>query len=342
MPNRDSSFRSILRLALPALAQGLLSTIVFITDRLILAAYSEQALGSMQVSGPLGWILGSLFGAFGVGMSSWVGRSYGAKTYDEIGRYLTGGLILSITMGILLSILGLSFVTSISNLMVDSSQVSLGLMDDANIYLKYLFSTIAFQILSANLAGALQSIGNTKWPMYSTLVAGLVNLGLSATFVHGLFGCPKLGVEGAAIGTAVCYVVQFLLNLAPVFHKETVLKFRRTTKEHIKRIVSVSLPTIAERTLYHGAYLVFCAMIGHLGDQAMSVHQALISIESFGFISASAFGIAAFTLSAQKSAPKNQRKHKKPSSEPSCLAALPYLYSVHFSLALVSSLSVNS
>ena len=86
----------------------------------------------------------------------------------------------------------------------------------------------------------------------------------------------------------------------PVFHKKTVLKIRKTTKDHIKRIVVVSVPTIGERTLYHGAYLVFCAMIGHLGDQAMSVHQALISIESFGFISASAFGIAAFTLSAQK------------------------------------------
>ncbi|MGB0646818.1 MAG: MATE family efflux transporter, partial [Bradymonadia bacterium] len=75
---------------------------VFITDRLILAKYSEVALGSMQISGPIGWISTTLFGSFTVGMASFIGRSWGAKNSTEAARFLGAGLCLSLLMGLIL------------------------------------------------------------------------------------------------------------------------------------------------------------------------------------------------------------------------------------------------
>ena len=295
----STSYRTIIALAFPALVQGLLATVVMVTDRVILAEYSETALGSMQISGPLGWISASLFGAFAVGTGSFIGRSWGADDRSKAGEYLGAGLLLSFCMGTLLGCLGSLFASALCDFMVDTEKTSPELRQMGLIYLQYFFPSAPFLVMSSALVGGHQAIGNTKWPMYTTLIAGLVNLGLSAVLVHGLFGLPRLGVEGAAIGTVACYVAGFLLLLAPYLRARYPLKIRRISRSRIKEIVILSAPAFGERSMYHGSYLVFCAFVGHLGDTAMTVHQSLIALESFGFISSSAFGVAAFTLSAQ-------------------------------------------
>src|SRR5699024_7938268 len=51
----------------------------------------------------------------------------------------------------------------------------------------------------------------TKYPMYATIVANLVNVVLNYIFIFGKFGAPALGVVGAAIGTLVSRIVLVLL-----------------------------------------------------------------------------------------------------------------------------------
>ena len=299
MQQSNTSYRAILALALPALIQGLLTTIVFITDRLILARYSELALGSMQISGPIGWISTTLFGSFAVGMASYIGRSWGANHRERAARYLGAGLWLSFLMGLILAGLGVYFTPELCDVMVSSQTSTPELRSLGMLYLYYLFPSTPLQIMSSALVCGHQSIGNTKHPMYVTLGAGLVNLTVSVVLVHGLFGCPRLGVEGAAIGTVCAFSFSFAANLYPVLTRLYPLSVRRPEVEELKHIARLSLPAFGERGLYHGAYFVFCAYIGHLGNQAMSVHQGLIALESLGFISAHAFGVASFTLSAQ-------------------------------------------
>ncbi len=295
----NTSYRAILALALPALIQGLLTTIVFITDRLILARYSEVALGSMQISGPVGWISTTLFGSFTVGMASFIGRTWGAKQPNAAARYLGAGLWLSAIMGGVLACLGLLFTPELCDIMVNAQTSTPELRVLAMIYLYYLFPSTPLQIMSSALVSGHQAIGNTRHPMYATLGAGIVNLTVSVILVHGLFGCPEMGVEGAAIGTVSAFAFAFFANLYPVLTRKYPLKVRKPSILDLKRVGRLSLPAFGERGLYHGAYFIFCAYIGHLGNQAMSVHQGLIALESLGFISAHAFGVAAFTLSAQ-------------------------------------------
>ena len=299
MHTPNTSYRAIVALALPALIQGLLTTIVFITDRLILARYSELALGSMQISGPVGWISTTLFGSFAVGMASYIGRSWGANRREDAARYLGAGLWLSLFMGIILASLGVLLTPELCDLMVSNQTSTPELRSLGMLYLYYLFPSTPLQIMASALVSGHQSIGNTKLPMYATLGAGLVNLTVSVVLVHGLFGCPRMGVEGAAIGTVCAFSFSFLANLYPVLTRLYPLSLKRPKIEELTKVAKLSLPAFGERSLYHGAYFVFCAYIGHLGNQAMSVHQGLIALESLGFISAHAFGVAAFTLSAQ-------------------------------------------
>ena len=66
------------RLALPAIAQSLLQTLVFVVDRVMLGHHGEASLAAMQIAGPLEWSLWSVFSAFTVGTVARVGRHVGA------------------------------------------------------------------------------------------------------------------------------------------------------------------------------------------------------------------------------------------------------------------------
>lgn len=67
-----------LTLALAAVAQSLLQILVFLADRFFVGHRSAAALAAMQVAGPLTRTLQSVFGAFGVGTLTVIGRAVGA------------------------------------------------------------------------------------------------------------------------------------------------------------------------------------------------------------------------------------------------------------------------
>src|SRR5690554_4617513 len=51
----------------------------------------------------------------------------------------------------------------------------------------------------------------TRYPMYATIVANLVNIVLNYIFIFGKFGAPELGVVGAAIGTLASQITMVFL-----------------------------------------------------------------------------------------------------------------------------------
>ncbi|MGD0526306.1 MAG: MATE family efflux transporter, partial [Polyangiaceae bacterium] len=71
-------------------------------------------------------------------------------------------------------------------------------------------------------------------------------------------------------------------------------------RDEAREVRRVSLPSLAERVLYHVGFLGFVLVIARLGDDVMAANQALISVESICFLSADGFGIAAAALVAQK------------------------------------------
>lgn len=57
-------------------------------------------------------------------------------------------------------------------------------------------------------AGTLRECGETKLPMIAGIIAVCVNLVLNYLLIFGKFGCPKLGVVGAAVATVISRYVQ--------------------------------------------------------------------------------------------------------------------------------------
>ena len=301
MPTRHKKLHGlVIQMAWPAVMHGLLSTVVLFSDRLILGNWDETALGSMHIAGPLLWCSFSLFGAYGAGVLAVVGRAFGAKDVIRVQRTLGTAIAIALALGITVGLLGFLGRDTLAALVTSDDKTSPKTIQLATTYLGIVFLSAPLQMLGATATVGLQSLGDTRSPMYVSIVAGITNLILTYVLVHGTMGMPRLGISGAAYGTVASFALNALCLNLRLLYGRIGFGFGRPTVSNGKRIFRIAWPAFLEKLLFHTAYLTFVVFIGHLGDKAMQAHQALIAIESLGFIGAHAFGIASAALVAQQ------------------------------------------
>jgi len=293
----------VIRLAWPAVVQGLLTTVVFFTDRLILGGYSDLALGSMSISSPLMWSVFSVFGAISAGTMAVVGRRIGAGRRDEAGEVMGAVLVASGLLGLLVAAGGIPLRDTIAAVLAGGADTSQTIRDMAATYMGIVLAIAPLKMVGDAGFTALQASGDTRSPMWISGACGGLNLLLSWLLVGGQLGAPELGIVGAAIGTAAAFSLQPILVLWVASSPQATLPLRRPSRALstlLGPVARISLPTLGEKGIYHAAYVAFSALVGWLGDVAMTAHQALIAIESLGFIAAGGFGVASSAIVAQR------------------------------------------
>ncbi len=290
------------RLAWPAILQGMVVTVIFFTDRLLVGRYSAEAIGSMQISGPLLWSVFTVFGAFSAGVVAVIGRSVGAGDSARVHTTLVSVLLFAAVSGVGVGALGLATRPWFADVLGgDATSASLRSLSETYMGIVFLATPLHF----VGIAGttALQASGDTRTPMKISVVVGLLNLALSWVLIYGHWGAPELGIAGAGVGTFAALSGTGALVLVALRRRAEPLSLRRWTAptlEALAPVLRVAGPTFGEKLVFHGGFLVFAAYIGRLGDVAMAANQVLIAIESMGFIVAAGFGIASGALVAQK------------------------------------------
>ena len=293
----------VAQLAWPAILQGLLTTVIFFTDRLLLGTYSDEALGSMQVSGPVLWSVFSVLAAFSAGTMAIVGRSVGAGDKERVHETLLTVLALSAVVGVCVTVLGQVSKEWIAAVMAGGEGTSEAMRSLAVEYMGIVFWVSPLSFVAASGVVALQAGGDTRSPMWISGVCGAANLSVSWVLIFGHLGAPELGITGAAIGSALAIVIQVVLVGAVLWVSRgpvTLRPLRRPTLAPLIPIFRVSGPTFGEKAIFHTGFLLFAGFVGYLGDVAMTANQSLIAIESLGFMVSFGFGIASSALVAQK------------------------------------------
>lgn len=292
-------FSELISLAWPAILQGLLLTIVFLTDRILLGQYNTDGLGVMQICGPALWSLFSLCGSIDIGALALLGRAKGRGDQEQLVIILRNCSFLSLFTGMLI----LFCSPWISDLFISwMGRETPELSEVASSYFFPLFLAAPFKLLGGLFFSALQSQSDTKTPMWISGVCGLVNLSLSALLIYGYAGLPSLGIAGAAWGSAIAFTLQAILagwRLSTLLPGSLSFTQFSVNFSVLRPIFKISRGVLGERMGYHGAFLLFTSLVAGLGKVEMGAHQVLLAVESIGFICADAFGVAASALVAQ-------------------------------------------
>ena len=211
------------------------------------------------------------FGALGGAVSSSISRALGANDKNRAEELLWHSLYISF-LGALVFFIGfMLFGEGLLKTLGGSD----ALLDES---LKYCFVYLAGGIvvwLSGGLTAALRGMGDMQFPAVLTVICAGIQIVLSAGFILGLFGFPKLGLVGSAwsmiiTSTFMACVILFKIksSTSPVRLKinKAVMK-----KELFADIFSVALPASLSPIFTVGTVLVLTGLIGQFGTTAIAI-----------------------------------------------------------------------
>ena len=183
---------SLLAFAVPLIASGILQQSFNAVDVAVIGRYADSAaLAAVGSNGPLVNIMVNLFIGISIGANVVIANYIGRNNSNGIRAGIATASALSLFSGVALLVIGQILAGPILEWM--------GAPDDvislAAEYLEIYFLGMPFIMIYNFGSAILRSMGDTRRPFYSLLVAAIVNVGLDFLFVGGL----GMGVAGVAV-----------------------------------------------------------------------------------------------------------------------------------------------
>lgn len=298
---------TILTLAWPTMLEQILQTAVQYVDSAMVGRLGAEATAAVGSTSTVGWMIGSSISALGVGFLAYISRSWGAKKYEDA-AHAVGQMVLAIIVcGLLFTLIPLALAPYIPVWM----NADAAIQQTASRYFFILYTPMLLRTASILFGTALRATGDTRTPMFVNLLMNVINVVLNYFFIYdqhtaSLFGMQfhvwgaGLGVEGAALASAISYAVGGIAITAVIFRHPVLKPTARTLKPDMKVLrpcLRVALPSAAQRLLTSSGYVAFASLINSLGTIAIAAHSIANTVESAFYVPGYGMQAAASTLS---------------------------------------------
>jgi putative MATE family efflux protein len=298
-PDQVAVRRDVLRLALPAMGEQILSMTVGLVDTFLVGHLGAAPLAAVGLANQWVFAAVALFGAIATGSTALIARFTGGKDWQGANHVLVQSILLGAVIGLVATALGVGLAGPALKVLGAEPDVA-GLGSN---YLRIVSSIFFFSTLMFIGNACLRGAGDTRTPLYIMLVVNALNIVVSWTAINGPFGLPKLGVAGSALGAATGRLVGGVLVITILLRGRAgiQLRLRRARPEWtlIRRILHVGIPSGLEQMLFRSGHMVFARILAELGTVAYAANQVAINGWSLSFMPGFGFAIAATTLVGQ-------------------------------------------
>ena len=302
-------FKYNIKLAYPVMIGMLGHTFVQFVDNVMVGQLGTAELAAISLGNSFVFIAMSIGIGFSQAITPLIAEADGAKKDKDISGIFEHSFLICIILGIVLFLL----VFLNRNLLYSMNQ-PVEVVELASPYLFWvsfsLISIVTFQSFRQFADG----LSFTRAAMYSTLVGNTINVILNFVLIFGFWIFPKLGVEGAAIGTLIsrlCMLTFIIFYLK--LHKKLSKYIKRffPTKveiERVKKILYLGLPS-ALHSFFEVAFFISAVwMSGFIGKNSQAANQIALNLSSMTYMVALGVGVAAMIRVGNQRGMMNYRK----------------------------------
>ena len=311
----------ILALAWPTMLEQLMQTAVQYIDTAMVGSLGTEAMAAVGATTTVGWLIGGMVSAWGVGFLSFIARACGAGDKQAAAKASAQAVIVTAAAGVVFTAvtLGLSGVIPVW------MQVDPAIRPTASRYFFILYTPMLFRAATIIFGTVLRAAGDTKTPMKVGIWVNLINVVLNFLLIYptrpltvlGLtFTMPGagMGVVGAAAASAIAVAVGGIY-IAIVLWKHPMISPKgqrfRPDKTILMPTVRVAIPNMLQRFGTSLGYVSFAAMINALGQVATSAHTVANTVESLFYIPGYGMQTAAATLAGNAYGAKDGKRMKR-------------------------------
>ena len=295
--------------AFPLFLGNLFQQLYNTADSLIVGNFlGSNALAAVSSSSSLIFLLVGFFNGIAVGAGVVIARYYGAKHIAELQRAIHTTIWFGIAYGILLTAAGLILAPQILIWMKTPADI---LPQSITYFRIYFMGSVAF-VLYNNFVGILQSVGDSRHPLYYLIISSLVNIVLDLFFV----GVLHYGVGSAALATIISQFVSAglcfyrLMRKSPEEYRVSLHRIR-PDRFMLRQIISNGLPAGLQNSIISIANVVVQSNINSFGRMAVAGCGSYSKIEGFGFLPITCFSMALTTFISQNLGAQKYDRVKK-------------------------------
>lgn len=282
----------ILKMGIPMILSMMLQAFYNIVDSYFVSSMEgvgDAAVNALTLAFPIQALMVALAIGTGVGVNSLLSKFLGMGDRKTASRIAGNAVFLSVCTYILFLIFGLFFVDAYI-----SSQTSDPIIQEMGCsYLKICtvlsFGSVIYMIYEKLLQGT----GKTVLSTIAQVSGAITNIILDPIMIFGMFGCPALGIAGAAYATVIGQVVSLVLGM--IFHHtknkeiETKAEYLVPDKEIITAIYRVGIPAIIMQALM--SVMTYCIniILVRVSGSVVTAYGIYFKIQQFVFFAA--FGL---------------------------------------------------
>ena len=282
--------RHLWELMIPMMV-GLLAMISFgLVDAWFVSRLGPLPLAAVSYTQPVGFVVAAMAMGVGVGASSVIARLVGQGAKRRVRRIATHAFMLSGLLGLAMLAVGWLFMDEVFRLM-GADDTTMPLVRD---YMEIYLIGLMFVIGPVIGGSILRALGDAKSPGVLLTLTAVVNAILDPILIFGLFGFPRMEVQGAALATVIANVITLSAMLLIGIRRDKFLTLRgmKLILDSWKRIMHVGLSATASGLMAPLTSAFVTAMVARFGQTAVAGFGVGIRSEALALLPFMALGAA--------------------------------------------------
>lgn len=300
MLNKKDFLKYASRLAFPIMIQNLIGTLVNIADTVMLGYVNQTAMSASSLANQYTFVLFCLYFGIATGTSVLCAQYWGKGDKKTVEKIIGLAVRISVSVSAVFWIVSLCIPNLIMSLFTSSPDT----IAAGSEYLKVISFSFIFMGISQVLMSALRSVGKVIVPSITYVVSLCVNIVCNAAFIFGLFGLPKLGVTGVALGTVIARIVEVLICMIfSLTSSDVRLRARYLfckTGVLLEDFMRIATPAVVNDVVWGLASSAFAAILGHIGDDMVAANAVAMMVVNIGAIACRGFANATTIIVSQE------------------------------------------
>lgn len=289
--DKKDFYKKVFILVLPMALQNLINVGVTSSDVIMLGRVGEKVLSGASLGGQIYFIMTLIFFGLTSGASVLTAQYWGKRDTETIEKILGMALRLAVFVSLTFTVVTLCIPQHLMRIFSSDPEV----VRQGAMYLRI----VCFSYLPASLTmvylNVMRSIERVAISTLVYFVSFIANIILNAIFIFGLFGCPVMGVRGAALGTTIARLIELgiVIFYSRTYNKEVRVRRRyciSTEKWLFSDFMHFSLPVVINEMLWGLGTSTNAAILGHLGSAVTAANSVAQVIRQLAMVIC--FGLA--------------------------------------------------
>ena len=268
-----------------------------LTDTAFLGRVGEVELGASAIAIIYYMVLFMIGFGFSLGAQIIIGRRNGEGDYTATGKIFWTGLYFVLGLSGIIILLSELFSPWLMRLMVSSEAI----YEASLSYVRWRLPGMVFAFITTMFRAFYVGTTQTRTLTLNSVVMVLSNIVFNWILIFGKFGCPALGITGAAIGSSLAELVSLIFFIVYTRMKCDREKYGLDKAalfdiRELKGMMPVCSWTMIQNTISISTWFIFFLYIEHLGERALAISNITRSVSGLLWVVLQAFSATCSTL----------------------------------------------